>query len=165
MNQFKVPLIIRGEIIEDYQVDYADRNGGLRFQTPDVKKYLRRLVNASAISQLDMYKISLDDIIEFLHEVGRRLDLDTNPRWREAFEVSCLTSNLSRSVLETAYRGCGGLLHRDKIRERVEAQIGSRYLEGWVPTPLADGRVLQIRAMGARGVHVIAGNVPIVSAF
>jgi hypothetical protein len=164
MNDFNVPLIIRGEIIEDYEVEYADRSGGLKFRTPDVKKYIRQLVNDSPLSQLDMYRISLDEIIDFLHEVGNRLDLDKNPHWREAFEVSCCTSNLSKSVLEAAYRGCAGSLNRDKIVERVEAQIGSRYLEGWVPTSLADGRTLHIRAMGARGVHVIAGNVPVVSA-
>jgi hypothetical protein len=164
MTDFKVPLIIRGEVIEDYTVDYADRSGGLRFKTPDVKKYVRRLVNDDPISQWDLYEISLEEIIDFLDAVGRRLDLDKNAHWRDAFEISCRTSNLSRAVLETAYRGCTTLLSRDRIRERVEAQIGSRYLEGWVPTTLADGRVLQIRAMGARGVHIIAGNVPIVSA-
>jgi Acyl-CoA reductase (LuxC) len=164
MSNFKVPLVIRGEIIEDYEIEYADRNGGMRFKTPDVKKYVGRLVNDNPISLLDMYEISLDEIVDFLDAVGKRLDLDTNSHWREAFDVSCLTSNLSRSVLETAYRGCTSLLSRDRILERVEAQIGARYLEGWVPTKLNDGRVLQIRAMGARGVHIIAGNVPIVSA-
>jgi hypothetical protein len=164
MSDFTVPLIIRGQIIEDYEVDYADRNGGLRFKTPDVRKYVRQLVNDNPISQLDMYRISLDDIIDFLDQVGRHLDLDKNPHWREAFEVSCRTSNLSRSVLETAYRGCTRLLSRDMIQERVETQIGARYLEGWVPTTLMDGRTLHVRAMGARGVHIIAGNVPMVSA-
>jgi Acyl-CoA reductase (LuxC) len=164
MTDFNVPLIIRGQIIEDYEVDYVDRSGGLKFKTPDVRKYIGQLVTDNPVSQLDMYRISLDNIIDFLDEVGRRLDLDKNPHWRQAFEVGCRTSNLSRTVLETAYRSCTSVLSRDEIRERVETQIGRRYLEGWVPTPLADGRVLQIRAMGARGVHVIAGNVPIVSA-
>ena len=126
MNNFKVPLIIRGEIIEDYEIEYADRNGGMRFKTPDVKKYVSRLVNDNPISLLDMYEISLDDIVDFLDAVGKRLDLDTNSHWREAFDVSCLTSNLSRSVLETAYRGCTSLLSRDRILERVEAQGGIR---------------------------------------
>lgn len=164
MSDFKVPLIIRGEIIEDYEVDYADRSGDLRFKAPDVRKYARQLVSDNPIAQLDMYRISLDEIIDFLDEVGRRLDLDKNPHWREAFEVSCRTSNLSHPVLEAAYRGCTRLLNRNRIRERIEMQIGARYLEGWVPTTLIDGRTLQIRAMGARGVHIIAGNVPVVPA-
>lgn len=164
MSDFNVPLIIRGEIIEDYSVDYADRSGGLKFKTPDVRKYLRQLVNDNPVSQLDMYRISLDEIIDFLDEIGRRLDLDKNPHWREAFEVSCSTSNLSRAVMESAYRRCPSVLSGNRVRERIEAQIGARYLEGWVPTTLSDGRILQIRAMGARGVHIIAGNVPTVSA-
>lgn len=164
MHDFKVPLIIRGEIIEDYSVQYADRNGTLRFETPDAKKYIRQLVTDNPLSQLDLYRISLEQIIDFLDAVGKRLDLEQNPHWREAFEISCQTSNLSRSVLEATYRNCKTVLSRERIRERVETQIGSKYLEGWVPTTLADGRVLQVRAMGARGVHVIAGNVPTVSA-
>jgi hypothetical protein len=164
MLDFKVPLIIRGHIIEDYSVSYADRNGTLQFQTPDAKKYLRQLVSANPMAQADLYRISLEDIIDFLDAVGRRLDLEKNPHWREAFEISCKTSNLSRSVLEATYRNCPAVLSRERIRERVETQIGARYLEGWVPTQLGDGRVLQVRAMGARGVHVIAGNVPTVSA-
>jgi hypothetical protein len=164
MSQFSVPLIIRGQIISDCEVDYSGRSDGLSFKAPDLKKYLKQLVLDNPVSQRDMYKISLSEIIDFLDAVGRRLDLDTNSYWREAFEVSCSTSNLSRPVLETAYRGCTRVLNGDRIRERVEAQIGSRYLEGWVPTTLFDGRTIKIRAMGARGVHVIAGNVPVVSA-
>src|SRR5277367_5878077 len=106
MLDFKVPLIIRGEIIEDYSVQYADRNGSLRFETPDANKYIRQLVNDNPVSQLDLYQISLERIIDFLDAVGQRLDLDKNPYWREAFEVSCKTSNLSRSVLEATYRNC-----------------------------------------------------------
>src|ERR1700727_661512 len=118
MREFSVPLIIRGRIISECEVDYSGRGDGLSFRAPDVKKYLKQLMLDNPVSQRDMYQISLGAIIDFLDAVGRRLDLDTNPYWRQAFEVSCSTSNLSRPVLDTAYRGCSQVLSGDRIRER-----------------------------------------------
>jgi hypothetical protein len=120
-------------------------------------------VNDDPLSLGDLYSISMDDIIEFLGELGRRLDLDKNKHWREAFEVSCLASNLSRSVLEAVYRACPSRFAPDFLRDFIAARIGgAEYLEGWVPRTLVDGRVINVRAMGARAVHIIAGNVPAV---
>jgi Acyl-CoA reductase (LuxC) len=112
----------------------------------------------------DLYAISLDAILEFLRKVGDRLDLDRNPHWREAFEVSCRASNLSRPVLERVYRNCAEELQPARVREIIDLRIGSQYLEDWVPHKYqADGRTFYVRAMGARAVHIIAGNVPIVA--
>lgn len=163
VTDFKVPLIIRGEIIEDYGPEFGDRSGGL-FTTPDVKKYLRLLIDDRASSLIDLYDISLSEIIDFLAELGQRLDLDTNRYWQEAFEVSCRASNLSRSVLENVYRTCPNMFRPTEVRQVIEARIGSEYLEGWVARELIDGRMFNVRAIGARGVHVIAGNVPVVAA-
>jgi hypothetical protein len=163
MDTINVPLIIRGEIIEDYEKEFGGRSGDVRFKTPDVTKYLDRLMNDNPLSLSDLYSISLDDIIEFLAELGQRLDLDKNRHWREAFEVSCLASNLSRSVLESVYRNSPSRLALTFVREFIDARIGAEYLEGWVPRTLIDGRIINVRAMGARGVHVIAGNVPSVA--
>ena len=161
---FKVPLIIRGQIIEDYTVEYPDRSGsGNSFVTPDVGKYVDQLVNRDPSSLSDLYSISLEEIYDFLHQLGERLDLDSNPYWREAFEVSCRASNLSKPVLENIYRYSGADLRRDAVREVVETRIGSQFLEGWAPTRLATGREIRVRAMGARSIHIIAGNIPIVA--
>ena len=164
MEVFKVPLIIRGEIIEDYELEFGNRAGtGSGFVTPDVAKYIRKLVNNDPASLLDLYSISIEDIYSYLEELGQRLDFDKNADLREAFEVSCHFSNLSRSVLENIYRNCFRGFTRENLRQMVETQIGSKYLEGWVPTTLANGSIASVRAMGARGVHVIAGNIPIVA--
>jgi hypothetical protein len=165
VDTISVPLIIRGEIIEDYAKEFGGRSGDVRFKTPDVTKYLDRLLIDDPLSLGDLYSISLDDIIEFLEELGQRLDLDKNRHWREAFEVSCLASNLSRSVLEELYRTCAMLFRPAYVRDLIAARFGAEYLEGWVPRTLIDGRIINVRAMGARGVHVIAGNVPLVAAF
>jgi hypothetical protein len=163
MADFKVPLIIRGEIIEDYEVEYGDRGGGRSFITPNVHKYIDRVVNKDPLSLADLYTISLEEIYHYLEELGERLDLDSNPHWREAFEVSCGASNLSRSVLEGIYRSSPGVYRRELVSEVVETRIGSRFLEGWAPTRLFDGREIQVRAMGSRAAHIIAGNIPVVA--
>ena len=43
MTMCKVPLIIRGEVIEDTDVEYGGRNPETRFRTADVRKYIDRL--------------------------------------------------------------------------------------------------------------------------
>jgi hypothetical protein len=164
MADFKVPLIIRGEIIDDYEVEHIDRSAnGRSFLTPDAGKYAHRLASKSAAILEDLYTISFDEIVDYLAELGERLDLDTNPWWREAFEISCGASNLSRPVLEEVYRSSPLMFRPQVVREFAELRIGVRYLEGWVSTRLADGRTIEVRAMGSRSAHVIAGNIPIVA--
>jgi len=163
MADFKVPLIIRGEIIEDYEVEFGDRSeAGRTFATPSVAKYVDRLITRTPLGLMDLYSITLDEIYDYLAELGERLDLDTNAHWREAFEISCHASNLSRSALEHIYRTAPASLGKKVVSEVVETRIGSRFLEGWVPTTLSDGREIQVRAVGSRGIHVIAGNIPVV---
>ena len=163
MAEFKVPLIIRGEIVEDYSVEFRDRgSGGHSFVTPSVAKYLKQLVANSPRILEDLYAIDFEEICRYLDELRQRLDLATNPHWREAFEISCHFSNLSRPVLETIYRNSPNALARDNVRQLAEERIGVRYLEGWVRTELHDGRAIEVRAVGSRSVHVIAGNVPVV---
>jgi Acyl-CoA reductase (LuxC) len=164
MPDFKVPLIIRGEIIDDYEVEFHDRSGTNRsFITPDVGKYIDQLVCSHGEALSDLYTLSLGDIYDYLDELSRRLNLDTNPYWQEAFEVSCYASNLSRSVLEDQYRKTPLLLKTENTRDLVETRIGSQYLEGWVPIKLSDSRTVNVRAMGTRSVHITAGNVPVVA--
>jgi len=160
MSDFKVPLIIRGEVIEDYEVEHRDGGLGRSFLTPNVANYVDRMVAKSAAALFDLYTISFGEICDYLGELGERLDLDKNPHWREAFEVSCHASNISRSVLEAVYRNSRAALDPAHVYEVAEVRIGIPFLEGWVRTRLADGRAIDVRAMGSRSAHVIAGNVP-----
>ena len=160
MSDFKVPLIIRGEVIDDYEVEHRDGGLGRSFLTPNVAKYVDRMVAESAAALFDLYTISFGEICDYLGELGQRLDLDKNPHWREAFEVSCHASNISRPVLEAIYRNSRAALDPVHVREVTEVRIGIPFLEGWVRTRLADGRAIDVRAMGSRSAHVIAGNVP-----
>ena len=158
-TQYKVPLIIRGEVIEDYTIEHHGRKGGVSFITPDVNKYMRQLTTTPASLQ-DLYTISLDDIIEFLVELGARFNLETNQHVQKAFEISTLTSGITESVLRSVYSGFDAFCTKEFLSEYIEMQIGKDYLESWVPKILEDGRQYSVRAYGARMVHAIAGNSP-----
>jgi len=91
--------------------------------------------------------------------VAAALDFDTNAHLQAAFALSSQTSNLTPSILEQVYRNFAVNFTRDAIVRFVDVQIGRDVLEGWVATDLGGGRTLKVRAFGARGVHVIAGQL------
>lgn len=159
MTTLDVPLIIRGQIIETDMQSFNARAGNINFRSPDIKAHLSKLPT-SAHSLHDLYKVSLDEIIDFMVEVGSRLDLATNPYIAAAFEVSVQTSGLARPILESLYGNMPKTFTRDVIVQFVETLVGREYLEGWVRRELNPGQVLNVRAFGARSVHVIAGNSP-----
>jgi Acyl-CoA reductase (LuxC) len=162
MKTYKVPLVIRGEVIEDYTREYAGRQGGINFQTPDVNKYMKQLVTGPAALS-DLYQITMDEIVDFIVEVGKRIDLATNTHLQEAYEISTLTSGMTPSVLKAVYSGFDGVFTHANINEYIDVQLGRDSLEGWVERELQDGRKYSVRAFGARMVHVMAGNSPMVA--
>ena len=103
MSTVDIPLIIRGQIIETDLQRFDARADGVAFRAPDLTKHLAKLPT-SALSLRDLYAISLDDIIDFMADVAARLDFDTNPHLKGAFELSSQTSNLTPSILERVYR-------------------------------------------------------------
>lgn len=159
MTEMVIPLVLRGEIVDEELRAYEMRGDGSRFLAADIGKYVRRLPTSPA-SLRDLYAIGLDDIVAFMAEVGSALYLEKNPHMRQAFEMSARTSGLSASILETLYQRLPASFDRDAINRFVEAQIGRDYLEGWVETDLGGGRKMSVRAFGARAVHIIAGNSP-----
>jgi hypothetical protein len=164
-SEFRVPLIVRGEIIDDAALEFGGRRGGVTFRAPDAAAHIGKLSLRTPSSMADLYTISLDDILDFLVELGTRLDFDQNPHVRAAFELACRTSGLSESILRYHYTHIGAMFDRSEMRAMVERSCGIEYLEGWVdqgPSRFAGLRA-RTRAFGARCVHVIAGNAPIVS--
>jgi hypothetical protein len=155
-----VPLVIRGRVIEDDIVSYDARRGGITFQSPDVGRRIDELVLRDPAALSDLYTLSLDEIADFLDELGRRLSPATNPHMARALEIAQAVSGLSRAMLGGVYDAMRGVLRRDRVLELAEANVGIDYLEGWVPRRLED-RVVEVRAFGARTVHVIAGNSPV----
>ncbi len=161
---FHIPLIIRGRIIEDRDLEFGGRRGGVAFSTADVKKHLGELPLSTPSRLAELHAMPFEEILDYLDELGELLDLGKNRFLQEAFELSTLTSGLSVDVIRHFYSTIGGLYRREAVREHAENTIGIKYLDGWVERRMASGCVAHIRAFGVRSVHVLAGNVPVPSA-
>jgi len=113
----------------------------------------------------DLYALSMDDIVGYLARLGEALDARTNRHLQEAFALSCRTSGLSEPILRHFYEQIPQSFLPAVVRENAERLVGLDYLEGWVEQDSAvhTGEPTRVRAFGSRAVHVIAGNVPLVS--
>jgi hypothetical protein len=162
---FRVPLILRGRIIEEFDVEHGGRRGGVTFRAPDISKYVDKLTLRTPSLMADLYRIGFEDILDYLVELGPRLELNKNAHVREALRLSCVTSGLSQSILEHHYAHLGAMFNRREMRAMIERSCGVEYLEGWVDQgpSFFPGLTARTRAFGSRCVHVIAGNAPIVS--
>jgi hypothetical protein len=160
--QLVVPLILRGEVIESDLRAYKMRASGDEYLAPDLGRHLDKLPTTAA-SLRDLHTISIDDIIDFLADVGANLDISTNAHLRLAYEVSARASGLPKTILEETFKNLPKAFERDKIESFVNTQIGRDYLEGWVETKVDAYRTMSVRAFGARSVHIIAGNTPAVA--
>jgi hypothetical protein len=161
---FSVPLLLRGRIIDEAVVEFGGRRGGVSFRAPDLSKYLTELTLSAPSKMGDLYTISLEEIFDFLARLGERLHPSDNAYLQESFELSRATSGLSDSILRYHYEGIPNYFRKEVTRDLAERLIGIDYLEGWVEQPqtIQQNTRLSIRAMGARAVHIIAGNVPVV---
>lgn len=159
-----VPLIIRGEIIDRCELEFGGRRGGVSFRSADVGAHLQQLALAAPSAMADLYALRFDDIVEYLAALGQRLHVAENTHLQEAFELSRRTSGLSDSILRHFYEAIPDFFLPAVVRETADRLVGIDYLEGWVeqPSQINRGTPSRIRAVGARCVHIIAGNVPMV---
>ncbi|MEJ7935821.1 acyl-CoA reductase [Sphingobium sp. AN558] len=164
MLEYTIPLIVRGRIIEDNLVRFEARRGVVAFQTPDINQYIDEIVLKDPSKIGDLYDVSLDEIVDYLVELGPRLSPDTNPYIAQSLDIAVHTSGLKREQLYGAYAALSSSLNRTFLRDIIEQNIGSRYLEGWDSYTLHD-REIAVRAFGSRIVHLNAGNSPILTLF
>ena len=160
MTVYRIPLVVRGEVIFDNMVVHKGRINGLEFETPDASKYLEKIVISDCSDLSDLYDISLDEIIDYMVELGGMLDFSKNSYLQEAYEVSKLASNLPDAILHNIYEKLPFMLTRSFMEDVIDAQIGRQYLESWVPHRHYDGRTVNVRAFGSRAAHIIPGNLP-----
>lgn len=162
---YQVPLIIRGKVIEGADVQFGGRRGGVAFSTPDLGRHLDELTLRAPSMMADLYTLSLEQIVDYLVELGQHLTFSDNPHLQQAFELSCATSGLSESILRFHYERAPRLFNRQELHNIVARSVGADYLEGWVEQPggTVAGVTARTRAFGARCVHVIAGNAPVVA--
>ncbi len=160
MTEAIAPTVIRGEIIDTDLVEYPGRGYGVSFSAPDPRKFVDRLPLASPGQMADLYDLSFEDILDYLDELGRRLDIETNEHMQWARELTYDATPLPRELIDMGYDGFGTFLERDKVRAIAENTVGIDYLEGWVGQDMPDGRTIRYRAFGSRGLHIVAGNGP-----
>lgn len=72
----------------------------------------------------------MDDIVDYLVELGTRLDVDDNPHLRRAVELSADRALYSAEMLIATYREFLPLLRRPVLEELIEQNIGRDALEG-----------------------------------
>jgi hypothetical protein len=165
-NNLQVPLIIRGKLIEDYDLEFGGRHGGVAFNTPDVKKYVDQLTLSRPSQLADLYTLKFADIADYLVELGDKLAFKRNQYMQAAFELGRSTSGLSASLLRDRFDMIPLMFGREQVYSTAERSCGIDFLEGWVDQTgnQQSGTKGLVRAFGARGVHIVAGNVPDVSA-
>ncbi|MFZ0835452.1 MAG: acyl-CoA reductase [Mycobacterium sp.] len=160
MNNPIAHTVIRGEVIGSDLVEYPGRGGGMTFMAPDPRKFVDRLPLASPGMLADLYDLRFDDILDYLEELGKTLDINTNEHMQRARELTYDASPVPRELVDLGYSGFNTFFERDKVRQIAEKSVGLDYLEGWVEHRLIDGVIIKVRAFGSRGLHIVAGNGP-----
>ncbi len=161
---FRIPLFVRGELVETDWAPFGGRADSAGFEAPDPRVHVDRLPLETPMALADLQAVSFDEILDVLDALGRALDFERNPHVQEAYRAGLVASGYPASLLRQSYVGLPAVFARDAVREVAESRIGVEYLEGWVPRTLRDGRTVSVRAFGARALHVPAGNGGLVSA-
>lgn len=157
------PMIVRGKIIADDLIEVGGRGGDLIFSTPDAHRFADLLPLGDPGRLADLYDLSFEDILDYLEALGARLDMATNTHLQEACRLSYLTAPTTPPIVDASYAALPAMFARNHVREMAEKTVGIRYLEGWVEEEL-EGLRLGVRCFGARTLHIIAGNSPMISA-
>lgn len=165
MPDIIAPAVIRGKIVSSDLVKFEGRNGEASFYSPAPDRLIDMLPLRNPGDMRDLYTLSTADIVDYLVELGTRLELGNNAFLQEALEQSYLMSDMTPPVLLSNYRELPKRFMRNGLLELAEAGVGIAYLDGWVTRKMHDGVMASIRAFGARSLHIVAGNSPLVSAF
>jgi Acyl-CoA reductase (LuxC) len=160
-----IPFLIRGRVIEpgDDAVEFGGRVGA-SFRTPDPARYANQLTLADPSEMRDLHETPVNEIIDFLVQLGPRLTLDDNPLMYAAFRLALDAGELTEPVLRPVYENFGYQFSRDRLEGIVEKTIGKAYLDGWVERGAPGRSFMRMRAIGTRNLHIIAGNVPLTAA-
>ena len=162
-----IPALIRGKTLrEDLEkglVSFGGRGGAASFRGPNPSEIVHALPLRDPGELDDVHRLRFDEIVHYLDELGRHLVLDHNEHLQQALEYSAGWSDMATPLVRSSFLQLPALFAPESVRQLADA-IGAPYLDGWVQRRMDDGRVASIRAMGARTVHVIAGNSPVIAA-
>lgn len=155
--------VIRGKVIDTDLIEFGGRGGDTSFLAPDPKKIASQIALGSPRLLEDLYSLSFEEILDYLEELGSRLDVRKNDLMLEAREFSYATAPTTKPIMDGYFSHIETMFDRQRIRRMVDFTIGLPYLEGWVEEEVGSTRV-GIRAYGARTMHIIAGNGPVLGA-
>lgn len=154
-----VPHVIKGRTLLDAQVEHRSRATGDVVMTPSID--LDSLI-WSRREPGPAFDTPIMEIIDFLTEVGKALDFDSNVHLQEAAVRNLRCNNLGARILENCYRDIATFFEREAIIAEAEGSLGSLdVLDGWQPRHVRGNDVF-VRAFPPRIVHILAGNAPIV---
>ncbi|GAB34953.1 acyl-CoA reductase [Gordonia otitidis] len=150
-----VPHVIKGRTVVGADVDH----GG--FSTPaldiDALVWPRREPGPA-------FDTPVADVIDFLVEVGTRLQFDSNPYLQEALEHSLVFNTLERRILENTYRAMPLFFDRTNLEFQIATDVGWDAIDGWAPIDRPHGLpAAHVRAFPPRLAHITAGNTPAVA--
>lgn len=155
--------VLRGKVIETDLIEFGGRGGDITFLAPDPHKIADQIPIASPRLMEDLYDISFEQILDYLEELGTRLELGKNPYLQEALEYSYDTAPTTKPIMDSFFHDLPFMFDRKRISDMVDYTIGIDHLEGWVEQQI-NGCTVGIRAYGARSLHIVAGNGPVLGA-
>jgi hypothetical protein len=155
--------VIRGQVIDSDLIEFGGRGGDITFLAPDPHRIVDQLALGSPIRMADLYELSFEQILDYLGELGDRLEVRKNDYLLEAREMSYATAPTTVPIMKAFFEHMPAMFDPGRIRSMCEFNIGLPYLEGWVQKSI-NGTNVGIRAYGARAVHIVAGNGPVLGA-
>jgi hypothetical protein len=156
MSPIEVVHITRGERVTGDALTYQTRGRAIDIVTPalDAKDLTwPRWEPPPALN------VPIKEVIEFLVETGRRLDLDSNDALATACRNTSLINHLAPGVVENFYRALPRFFQRELLEFEVEQNLGSE-VDGWRQVSRPTGTTMWIRPFPIRILHFLAGNAP-----
>jgi len=155
--------VLRGKLIDSDLIEFGGRGGDITFLAPDPHKIAGQIPLASPRLMEDLYTISFENILDYLAALGERLDVRKNDYLLEAREYSYATAPTTKPIMDHFYHDMPFMFDKERIRRMVDFNIGIDHLERWVEKEI-NGSKVGIRAYGARTLHIVAGNGPVLGA-
>jgi hypothetical protein len=163
MSGLVAPAFVRGQTITTELMSFGGRAGG-SFTAPDPSTLMEVLPLRDPSALRDVHELRFDQIVEYLAELGRHLMLADNEYLQEALACSEEWADMTAPLMRASFEQLPTVFRPQAVRAIAEHALGAAHLDGWVDRRTPDGRTVSIRAIGARTVHVVAGNSPIVAA-
>ena len=123
MTAFRVPIFLRGKVIEDDWVEFGGRGSGRAFLAPDPHRWAEQLPLGSPGDLGDLHAVPFAEILDVLDALGQALDFETNPYIRQAYEAGLVATNYPASMLAQSYVALPLVFAREYVREMAESSV------------------------------------------